>query len=197
MTALLPTMIQLPEPAIPTPAPAIQTRHQLEALLENIARLQFERAELYRALESEIAAVRQRYRAQLAEMDHFLDLETGWAEAWARAHPDAFAADRSLACAHATIGFRAAPPRIERASRRWTWSRIAVTLAGLAWGKRYLRIPAPEVDKEALIDDLAHLSPVELRNAGLRVIEGEHFFITPNSTTETICPPEPAWQEAA
>jgi phage host-nuclease inhibitor protein Gam len=172
-------------------APAIQTRQQLDAVLENIAHLQRERDELYHAQETEIAAVRQRYRAPLAEMENYLDLETSWAESWARANPGALAADRSLACAHATLGFRATPPRIERASRRWTWSRIALTLAGLAWGKRYLRIPSPEVDKEALLADLADLSPLELRNAGLRIVQGEHFFITPHQ------PAEPAWQEAA
>lgn len=179
----------------PTAAPAIQTRQQLDAVLENIAHLQCERDELYRAQENEIAAVRQRYRAPLAEMEHYLELETSWAESWARGNPGAFAADRSLACAHATIGFRTTPPRIERASRRWTWSRIALTLAGLAWGKRYLRVPAPEVDKEALLADLADLSPVELRNAGIKVAQGENFFITPNpaSTPEV----EPAWREAA
>ncbi len=183
-------MTPFPQPSEPT-APVIQTRAQLDAVLENIANLQHERAELYRAQENEIAAVRQRYRAPLAELDHFLDLETRWAETWATAHPDAFGPDRALASAHAIIGFRAEPPRIERASRRWTWSRIAVTLAGLAWGKRYLRIPAPEVDQDALLADLAHLSPVELRHAGMRVVQGETFFITPHPQTK------PAWQQAA
>src|SRR5271154_2492402 len=129
----------------PSPAatPAIQTRQQLDAVLENIAHLQRERDDLRRAQENEIAAVRQRYRAPLAELEHYLDLETSWAESWARGNPEAFAADRSLACAHATLGFRATPPRIERASRRWTWSRIALTLAGVAWGGRSLRVPPP------------------------------------------------------
>ena len=172
-------------------APAIQTRQQLDAVLENIANLQREREDLYRAQENEVAAIRQRYRAPLAEMDHYLDLETSWAESWAHAHPEALGAGRSLACAHATLGFRAAPPRIERASRRWTWSRIALTLADLAWGKRYLRVPAPEVDKEALLADLAELSPVELRNAGLKIVQGERFFISSHANAES------RWQEAA
>jgi len=171
--------------------PTIRTRQQLEAVLENIAHLQRERDELFRAQENEIAAVRQRYRASLAELEQFIELETSWAEAWARENPGALAADRSLTSPHATIGFRAAPPRIERASRRWTWSRIALTLAGLAWGKRYLRIPAPEVDRDALLADLDRLSPVDLRAAGLRIVQGEHFFINTQPTTE------PAWQEAA
>jgi phage host-nuclease inhibitor protein Gam len=182
----------IPDSSSPPPAaPAIQTRQQLEAVLENIAHLQRERDELYRAQENEIAALRQRYRAPLAEMDHYLDLETSWAESWAHAHPEALDANRSLTSAHATLGFRAAPPRIERASRRWTWSRIALTLAGLTWGKRYLRIPAPEVDREALLADLAGLSPVELRNVGIRIVQGERFFITPHAGAES------RWQEAA
>lgn len=183
-------MITLSPPS-PAAATAIQTRQQLDAVLENIAQLHRERDELQRAQEQEIAAVRQRYHASLAEMENYLEVETSWAEAWARAHPGAFAADRSLACAHATIGFRALAPRLERASRRWTWSRIALTLAGLDWGRRYLRIPPPEVDKDALLADLDRLSPVDLRAAGLRLAQGEQFFINPHP------PAEPAWQEAA
>jgi phage host-nuclease inhibitor protein Gam len=175
----------------PSAAPTIETRQQLDAVLENIAHLQRERDQLQAEQEREIAAVRQKYRAPLAEMEHYLELETGWAESWARQNPDAFGADRSLACKNAMIGFRATAPRIERASRRWTWSRIALTLASLPWGKRYLRIPSPEVDKDALLADLADLSPLELRNAGIKVAQGERFFITPYPL------PEPAWQEAA
>ena len=190
MTALFPPPPPTPVET-PTSAPAIQTRQQLEAVLENIAHLQRARDELRRVEQDELAAVRQRYRAPLAEMEHYLDLEMGWAESWAHAHAEALGAGRSLTCAHAAIGFHATPPRIERASRRWTWSRIAGTLAGFAWGRRYLRVPAPEVDKEALLADLARLSPVELRDAGIKVVQGVRFFITPHQPAET------AWQEAA
>jgi phage host-nuclease inhibitor protein Gam len=187
-------MTSLPSPA-PAPTPSIQTRQQLEVVLENIASLQRERDHLFCAQDNEIAAVRQRYRASLTEIENYLHLETSWAEAWAVAHPASLGADRSLTCARVTFGFSAEPPRIERASRRWTWTRIAATLAQLDWGKRYLRVPPPEVDKDAIVTDLAKLSLTELRNAGIRVVHGERFFITPHSSTETIS--EPAWQEAA
>jgi phage host-nuclease inhibitor protein Gam len=177
----------------PSPAPSIRTRHDLQALLENIAELQRERDELRRAQENELAAVRQRHRAPLAELETFLQLETGWAEAWARAHPEALAADRSLTFAQVTIGFRAESPRIERASRRWTWSRIAQTLGEVAWGKRYLRTPAPEVDQAALTADLAKLSPEELRAVGMVVVQGDQFYITPHSDASG----ETEWQAAA
>ena len=64
-------MTSFPQPS-PTAAPAIETRQQLDALLENIAHLQRERDELCQAQEKEIAVVRQKYRAPLAEMEHYL-----------------------------------------------------------------------------------------------------------------------------
>jgi phage host-nuclease inhibitor protein Gam len=185
--------------APPVPAavdvPKIRTRQQLDVLLENIADLQRERDDLMRAQENEIAAVRQRYRAPLAEIEDYLQLETGWAEAWARENSAALGSDRTLTSPHATLGFRGEPPRIERASRRWNWTRIALTLAGLPWGKRYLRIPSPEVDKDALLADLPRLSPVELRSAGIRVVEGEQFFLTTHGGSEITAARE--YQEAA
>ena len=166
-----------------TPSVNVRTRQQLAVLLENIAALQQERAALLTAQERDLAAVRHRYRASLTEMETLLHLETSWAETWAKAHPEALTAHRTLSDAHATLGFRTAPPRIDRASRRWTWTRIATTLAGLAWGKRYLRIPAPEVDQDALAADLGKLSPADLRAAGMVVTQGETFFIEPHPMT--------------
>ncbi len=170
-----------PVPLAAPPSPAPRSRRDLDALLENIARLHRERDELRRAQEDALTAVRLRYRARLAELETFLELETGWAEAWARAHPEALAADRTLASPHAVLGFRAEPPRVERASRRWTWSRIAQTLAGLDWGRRYLRTPAPEVDQDALNADLGRLSPDDLRAAGLKIVQGDPFYLMPHA----------------
>jgi phage host-nuclease inhibitor protein Gam len=162
----------------PATAPTIKTRQQLETVLENIAALRREHDDLRRAQENDLAAVRQKYRAALDEVETFLDLETRWVETWARAHPEALATDRTLACTHGTLAFRAAPPSLERASRRWTWTRIAHTLAGLTWGPRYLRLPPPEVDKDLLLADLPRLDVADLRAAGIRIEQGERFHIS-------------------
>src|ERR1700677_3444050 len=115
----LPVIAPLPAP------PEISTRAELEALLENIAELRREREAAFAAQEAELAAVRQRHRAQLTELQNLLALETSWAEAWTRQHRGELSADGTLGFANATLGFRAGGPRVERASRRWTWSRIA------------------------------------------------------------------------
>jgi hypothetical protein len=190
-------MIAMTTLPLPTPVvPAIETREQLEAVLENIAQIRLAREELYRTVETEIAALRQRYRTPLAEMDRHLDLETSWVEAWASRHPEIFVQNRALICEHATIGFERIPARIERASRRWTWARIAETLADLTWGKRYLRVPPPEVDKEAIVADLGHLTLEDLRQAGMRLVEGDRFFLTTNHEPASAVS-ESTWQEAA
>jgi len=190
-------MTPLPPPHSPA-APAIQTRQELDAVIENIVQMQLHRAELENQMEQEIAAIRQKYRAPLAELERYLTLETTWAETWARANPGLFREHRSLACTHAVIGFRITPPRVDRASRKWIWTDIALKLAEMPWGERYLRIPAPEVNKEALLADRGRFSPEELRAAGLKIVSDERFFITPHGANATpAADNEPDWQEAA
>jgi phage host-nuclease inhibitor protein Gam len=174
------------------PSPEVRTRAQLEALLENIAELTREREAAFRAQEAELAEVRARHRAELTGLQQLLALEIGWAEAWARVNRAELGAAGELSTAHATLGFRAESPRIERASRRWTWSRIAATLAALPWGARYLRAPEPVVDAEAIVADLGKLSREELRAAGMDVVEGEEFFLETRGEQTAS-----QWREAA
>jgi hypothetical protein len=176
--------------------PAIGSLLQLEALVENIVELQRARADLERAQEQEIAHIRLKYRAPLAEVERYLTLETTWAETWAQANPAALKADRRLECSHGILGFRAPQPRLERASRKWTWSGAAQRLAEVTWGSRYLRLPPREVNKEALVADRAKFSALELREIGLKIVEHERFFVTPHGA-ESVPEEETAWQEAA
>jgi phage host-nuclease inhibitor protein Gam len=186
----------IPLPAA-TPAPTITSRHELDAVVENIVQLQLNRAELEREQEQEIAGVRQKFRAPLAEIERYLTLESAWVETWARSHPDTFRDRQSLALTHAVIGFRISPHRVDRASRKWTWGVIAQKLGELAWGRRYLRQPALEVNKEALLADRVELSPAELRTVGLKIVQEERFFISPHRETEAIASDENEWLEAA
>jgi hypothetical protein len=180
----LPVIAPLPAP------PEISSRAQLEALLENIADLRREREAAFAAQEAELAAVRQRHRAQLTELQNLLALETSWAEAWARGHRGELGAEGVLAFANVALGFRASGPRVERASRRWTWSRIAAALAGSPWGAGYLRTPEPVVDAEAIAADLGKLSREELRAMGMEVVKGEQFFLEVRGAEEL-------WRKAA
>jgi phage host-nuclease inhibitor protein Gam len=190
-------MNSIPHPSQPA-TPTIQTRQELDAVVENVVQLQLERAALERDQEQEITAIRQKFRAPLAELDRYLLLETTWVENWARANPAAFPEKRSIACTHATIGFRVSPPRVDRASRKWTWTDIAAKLGELAWGRRYLRQPAPEVNKEALLADRNELDAAELRKVGVKIMQEERFFIAPHGpSTLSGASSESEWEEAA
>jgi hypothetical protein len=176
-------------------APTIQSRHELDAVVENIVQLQLHRAEIEREQEQEIADIRQKHRAPLAEIERYLTLETSWVETWARGNPSSFIGRQSLALTHAVIGFRVSPHRVDRASRKWTWTDIASKLGELGWGHRYLRQPALEVNKEALLADRSDLSPAELKQVGLKIVQEERFYIAPHRETEAGASEE--WQEAA
>jgi phage host-nuclease inhibitor protein Gam len=185
---------------IPLPVSAsaatITSRHELDAVVENIVQLQLNRAEIEREQDQEIAGIRQKFRTPLAEIERYLTLETTWVETWARSHPDSFRDRQSLALTHAIIGFHVSPHRVDRASRKWTWGAIAEKLGEMAWRRRYLRQPALEVNKEALLADRADLSPAELRTVGLKIVQEERFYIAPHRETEGIEADE-VWQEAA
>ena len=87
---------------------------------------------------------------------------------------------------------------MDRASRKWTWGAIAQKLGEVAWGRRYLRTPAPEVNKEALLADRTEHSPAELRAVGLKIVQDERFYITPHHELENASAPDRSdWQEAA
>lgn len=176
----------------PPAAPVVQNRRQLEVVVENIVQMQRERASLEDAQDLEIAAIRQKYHTPLEELNRFLLWETTWVETWARQNPDAFSDQGTLHCAQAILRFRLSPPRVARASRKWTWTAIALKLGEVAWGKRYLRIPPLEVNRTALLADQAHFTPDELRLVGVKIVQDEHFVITPHGQDETI-----DWREAA
>jgi len=177
--------------------PTIRTRDQLNAVVENIVLLRLEQAELDRAQAGEIAAIREKYRASLTEVDRYLQMEIAWVEAWARQNPAEFTGERTIDCPHARIGYRVMSPRVERASRRWTWTEAASALAEKEWGRRYLRTPEPEVDKEAILADLATLPAEDLRQVGIKVVQGERFFIEPRGESEASSASDDDWQEAA
>jgi len=179
----------------PPAFPTIQSRHELDAVVENIVQMQLEHAALEQAQEHEIAATRQKFRAPLAELERYLTHETAWVETWAKRNPAWFVDRPSLALTHATIGYRVSPPRVERASRKWTWTEISQKLGEVAWGRRYLRQPSPEVNKEAILANRAEFDPAELRQVGVKIVQETRFYITPHRTTEAT--EESALEEAA
>jgi phage host-nuclease inhibitor protein Gam len=169
----------------------------LDAVVANIVSLQLEQIEVLQAQADEIAAVREKYRATLTELDRFLQIESAWVETWARQNPNVFSGERTLRCTQATIGFRTIAPQVERASRKWSWTEAALKLAESAWGRRYLRIPAPEVNKEAILNDQATLSPEALREVGIKIVQGERFYLERHGLNEEVETTDSNWQEAA
>ena len=167
--------------ANPTPEPVIKTRSQLEIVLENLLHVRRELDQLFAERDAELDAVRRKYQSRIDNLANLVRQEEGWVWTWAEANPSALGAARRLECAHATLGYEKQAPFLDRASRRWTWSRIVEALRETTWGAKYLKTSEPQVDKDALLADLDKLSVEDLRAAGIKVFQGDRFFIADKS----------------
>lgn len=186
---------RLPRPDSNVTLSPIRTRQDLDAIVENIVLMQIEQTELEQARDTELAAVREKYHAPLIELDRFLGQEIAWVEAWARENVNLQNQERYLDCGQVRFGFRSLPPRVERASRKWTWAAAAAKLAETPGGDSYLRIPSAEVDKDAILADRGKFSAEEWRQLGIRIVEGDRFFVELHGEAQT--PPVAEWSEAA
>ena len=173
----------------PRPTPTVRTRPQLDALLENIAALQRERADLLAAQEKGARRhSRQRYRAPLTEVEDFSPRrdELG-RNLGADAHPGSHCRPPR---SHPHVGAGARHARLPRRAAAASTAPAAAgpgrashgALADLAMGPAATSAsPAPEVDKDAHRPrPRAIVSPADLRAAGMIITQGETFFIEPH-----------------
>ena len=83
----------------------------------------------------------------------------------------------------AEFGFELTPPRVETNTKRTNWKDVVARLSRLPWGKAYVRHPAPQPDKQALLTDREKLSPEMLTAAGIQFCQEEQFFLRPKPQT--------------
>lgn len=82
----------------------------------------------------------------------------------------------------AVVGFATSTkPKVTLANEGDEWCDVVERLEALPWGEDYVRYPEPEVDKQALIEDRNELTAKQLSAAGLRIEQGEKFYVEPKS----------------
>jgi phage host-nuclease inhibitor protein Gam len=152
----------------------IRSREELEQVLGEYAAQVLERDRLTVAMETEIAAVRQRYEAAVAACVAVGDGLFEDIQSWAMLNPDAFGDRRSLDMLHGTVGFRACPPSV----RQVPGVKAEYTLELLADQRGEWTRVKTEVDKLRILADIANGSATEadLRPFGLQVERKEIFF---------------------
>jgi phage host-nuclease inhibitor protein Gam len=158
----------------------IETR---EAMLAEVARhieRKLHHAQATAAMEREKLNVEQRYQDVLNELSQEIEQSFASVKLWAESHGSEFLRAKSIDATCATIGFRMTPYRVEKRSARDTWAKIAVRLKSM-FNMDYVRQPALEVDKEALLSARTALSEGQQRDAGIEFDRDELFFIDPKS----------------
>lgn len=130
-------------------------------------------ADELRPLQLKAELVAKRAKARLARV-----------EAFVADHRDELMPDKkkSFELPTAVVGFAlSTKPKVVLANEGDDWSSVATRLEGLKWGEPFVREPAPEVDKDAILAARETLTEHQLKTAGLRIEQPEKFYVQPKS----------------
>jgi len=172
-------------------APAILTRDQAEAVMNDLATIANNKRTITARMDAEILTVKDNYTGQLSACDTALQLKAQQLEAWASANPQEFAKGRkSLDLVAGTIGFRKDTPSLVLLNRTFTWAKVLATITKNKW-RKFTRIKI-EVDKDAILSRSGTLEkPTKFQRTilpeiGLKIVQEENFFAEPNLTETAL-----------
>jgi phage host-nuclease inhibitor protein Gam len=173
-------------------APAIQTRAEMETLVGEIATLVLAEKKIKTRLENIIQRVREKFKARLLQIQSLYKAKFKQAEDWARRHPGEFIKPRSIEMMHATVGYRKGNFAVE-ILEGWTEEKAIAAIKRVPkFAHLYVR-QVEEIYREGLIADRSILSEKELREVGIKIAQGEKFFVEPKE--EKVTPPAVAEKE--
>lgn len=154
--------------------PAIQSKEQLHATIDEIARLEINIRQASAFRDADVQAVLLEHDGPIEASKERQKALTKLASTYADAHRLEVFGDKlkSAATALAKFGFREGNDTLKTLSRKWTWEKVLDNLKAL---KKYVRT-VEEIDKDALHN--AKLTDAELATLGLRIDKGETFFIS-------------------
>jgi phage host-nuclease inhibitor protein Gam len=159
--------------------PTITTRDEAESVMNEIACIANNQRRITTARDAEVLKINERYESSLSQCEQDLQQKTDALRVWAETNPDQFAKGRkSIDFVSGILGFRTGTPKLALTNRSWNWDKV--TAAVMHRLPNFIR-NKPEVDKEALIaqrDELADALP----SCGIKVVQGESFFVEPKLT---------------
>ncbi len=169
----------------------VESTAGMEALVAEITALQIERAglegrmaELTAASERALANLLRPLQLQAEELAKRVKSRVAKVEVFVTEHRDELLPDKkkSFELPTAEVGFALSnKPKVVLANEGDEWGSAALRLEALKWGEPFVRVPEPEVDKEALIAARDTLTDKQLAAAGLRIEQPEKFFVRPKS----------------
>ncbi len=168
---------------VSTPALTIvvKDRHDAERVTGEIALTTAKKINTVAAMDAAILALKEGFGPQLAAYDAALKSSTEALHLWAASHPDEFPkGQKSITFVGGRLGFRTATPSLQPLNRKWTWKKITDQVCAIL--PNFIR-SAPEVDKEAILAQRDEaIIKAALPTCGLRVHQGESFYVEPDLT---------------
>lgn len=162
------------------PLPALQSRAEVEAAVNDIAILTLRKTRIATDMDEHIAIIKERFTPFLDLADSELQAKTQAIRDWALANSAEFAKRKSITFGLGTIGFRTGQPKLGLLNRAWNWKKALAAVQ--QWLPAFIR-DQPEIDAEALIAqrDQAIIADT-LPKCGLKVDQDESFYVDPNLT---------------
>lgn len=156
--------------------PTIESREEAEALMNELAKHANTKRSLITERDAQVLEVNAQYEGPLADLDKQIEQHTDTLRVWAESHPEEFSKGRkSLEMTSGALGFRTGTPKLALLNRAWNWEKV--TEAVERWLPNFIRTK-PEVDKENILGQRDELGPM-LARCGLKVTQGESFFVEP------------------
>jgi phage host-nuclease inhibitor protein Gam len=165
-------------------APTIDGLSGVEQLLAEIATLKIREQDATAAKNEAIRIAEDTYNHQIKSLQDEIRIKVAALQAWSNANPKEFGDAKSIRLPSGTLGFRTGQPTVKPLSK-WTWEKVLAALkahplmAGL-----YVRT-VEEVNREKLIADRDTLGAASLRDFGLKLDQGETFYVEPKLETVT------------
>ena len=154
--------------------PAIQSKEQLHATVDEIARLEITIRQASAIRDAAVQLVLDEHDAPIEADKERVKALTKLAATYADAHRSEVFGEKmkSSATARAKFGFREGNDTLKTLNNKWSWDKVKANLKALG---KYLRT-VEEVDKDTIHN--AKLTDAELATLGLRIDKGETFYIS-------------------
>lgn len=160
----------------------ITSREAMESTVGDLVQRKIDYARAEAEMAKEIAAVQQRHMEKMLTIAKQIEImEAGVYIYCAVNRAELFADKKSIDTLLATIGFRTHPHSVEKKGSKTTWDAIVTRLQNVPWGEAYVRDPAPQVNKDALLNDREKLTANQLATIGIYFDQEETFYIKPKT----------------
>ena len=158
----------------------VNTREGMLSAVAEHVNLKLQHAELTAQMEQEKLAVEKRFQSRLLDLGQRIETTFAGVQLWAERNAPEFGDKKSIDATVAVVGFRTTPFRVDKRRSKDTWENIALRLESM-FDDRFVRTPAPGVNKEALLEERTALTEEQLSAVGIKFEKDENFYIEPKS----------------